>query len=110
MGRKPDSFAQQHGYESMNQKSIDWRCQVESFPSDGGAKTLVSLAPLLDLNSNPLLFAERSTNRLQFWTIWTGDTRSHITGDFGVFMDGRVFSGYGLVEAATQWEREVRIW
>jgi hypothetical protein len=39
-----------------------------------------------------------------------GDTRSHITGDFGVFMDGRVFSGYGLVEAATQWEREVRIW
>ena len=33
-------------------------------------------------------------------------SRSHITGDFGVFMDGRVFNGYGLVEAATQWERE----
>lgn len=36
-----------------------------------------------------------------------GCITSHITGDFEVFMDGRVFSGYGLVEAATQWEREV---
>ena len=33
--------------------------------------------------------------------------RSHITGDFAIFMDGRTFSGYGFVEAATHWEREV---
>ncbi|OLQ06595.1 hypothetical protein AK812_SmicGene10117 [Symbiodinium microadriaticum] len=31
---------------------------------------------------------------------------SHLT-DFGIFMDGRVFNGYGLVEAAQEWEREV---
>ena len=33
--------------------------------------------------------------------------RSHITGDFAIFMDGRTFSGYGFVESATHWEREV---
>ena len=33
--------------------------------------------------------------------------RSHLT-DFGIFMDGRVFNGYGLVEAAQEWEREAQ--
>eukprot|EP00434_Breviolum_minutum_P005263 symbB.v1.2.004638.t1/scaffold265.1/size247395/1 len=37
----------------------------------------------------------------------TGCITSHITGDFAIFMDGRTFSGYGFVEAATHWEREV---
>ncbi|CAJ1367042.1 unnamed protein product [Effrenium voratum] len=36
----------------------------------------------------------------------TGCITSHLT-DFGIFMDGRVPDGYGLVEAATHWEREV---
>ncbi|CAE7270334.1 unnamed protein product [Symbiodinium sp. CCMP2592] len=36
----------------------------------------------------------------------TGCITSHLT-DFGIFMDGRVFNGYGLVEAAQEWEREV---
>ena len=51
-------------------------CQVESFPSDGiGAKTLVSLAPLLDFNSNPLLFACREINKPfavsgPLWNLW----------------------------------------
>eukprot|EP00913_Durusdinium_trenchii_P013248 g12435.t1 len=37
----------------------------------------------------------------------TGCLTSHITGDFAIFMDGRTADGYGLVEAATHWEREV---
>jgi hypothetical protein len=35
-----------------------------------------------------------------------GCLTSHLS-DFGIFLDGRVYNGYQLVEAATHWEREM---